>query len=64
MPDLHVDAHREMIAGIRFFVRPDIVKQVEKRDGVPSEEAKMQSDYDGFRPRLLEGILSFCRLEW
>jgi len=48
-------ANRQVIAGIPFFVRPDNVKQVERRDGAPSEEAKMQSDYDEFRPRLLEG---------
>lgn len=30
MPDLHLDAHRQVIHGIRWFVRPDNVKQVEK----------------------------------
>lgn len=30
MPDLHLDAHRQVIRGIRFFVRPDNVKQVER----------------------------------
>jgi hypothetical protein len=62
--DFLVAANRQVIAGIPFFVRPDNVKQVERRDGAPSEEAKMQSDYDEFRPRLVEGIPPFCRLEW
>ena len=30
MPDLHVDAQRQVIAGIRFFIRPDNVGDVQK----------------------------------
>jgi sacsin len=30
MPDLHLDAQRQIITGIRFFVRPDNVRHVEK----------------------------------
>ncbi len=29
MPDLHLDAQRQVLHGIRFFVRPDNVKEVE-----------------------------------
>lgn len=41
MPDLHLDAHRQVISGIRFFVRPDNVKQVEKvADEANAEELR------------------------
>lgn len=41
MPDLHLDAHRQVIGGIRFFVRPDNVKQVEKiADEANAEELR------------------------
>ena len=30
MPDLHADAQRQVIAGIRFFIRPDNVESVKK----------------------------------
>ncbi|KAK3176644.1 hypothetical protein OEA41_007967 [Lepraria neglecta] len=41
MPDLHLDAHRQVIAGIRFFVRPENVKQVEKvADEANAEELR------------------------
>ena len=41
MPDLHLDAHRQVIRGVRFFVRPDNVKQVEKiADEANAEELR------------------------
>ena len=41
MPDLHLDAHRQVIVGIRFFVRPESVKQVEKvADEANAEELR------------------------
>jgi len=41
IPDLHHDAHRQVIRGIRFFVRPDNVKQVEKiADEANAEELR------------------------
>ncbi len=38
MPDLHLDAHRQVIRGIRYFVRPDNAKQV----GKVAEEANAE----------------------
>ena len=41
MLDLHLDAHRQVISGIRFFVRPDNVKQVENvADEANAEELR------------------------
>ena len=41
IPDLRLDAHQQVIAGIRFFVRPDNVKQVEKvADDANAEELR------------------------
>ena len=41
MPNLHLDAHRQVIRGIWFFVRPDNAKQVEKvADEANAEELR------------------------
>jgi hypothetical protein len=41
MPDLHLDAHRQVIRGIRFFVRLDNVKQVKRvADEANAEELR------------------------
>ena len=41
MPDLHLEAHRQVIRGIRFFVRPENVKQVGKvADEANAEELR------------------------